>query len=278
MKIAIVTGASSGIGKAAALRLSARGMQVLAGVRKEADASSFAGLKNIQPFFVDVTKDESVAAGLQSIKPILEKAEQVHLVNNAGIAVTGPVEGVPLARWREQYEVNVFGLVRATQTFLPFIRSTRGRVVNMSSISGLATSPFFGPYSSSKFAVEAISDALRREISRYGCKVVVIEPGAIATPIWDKGLDKKDDFFGELSPEMKKVYGPELQQMQKGVAKIARDAAPVDLVSDAVEKALLLARPRTRYVVGPKALAFQMAMLNFIPDAWADKMISSRFD
>ncbi len=277
MKVAIITGASTGIGKAAALRLAARGTQVFAGVRRQKDADAWAGVPNVQAFFCDVASDDSVASGLESIKKQLEKAKEVHLVNNAGIAVVGPVEGVPMARWKEQFEVNVFGLVRATQVFLPFVRATRGRIVNVSSVSGLATSPYFGPYSSSKFAVEAISDALRRELRQFGCKVIVLEPGAIATPIWEKNLEKKDDFFHALSPAMKNTYGRELNLLQKGVEKIIRDAVSVDLVSDAVEKALFSPKPRARYVVGPKTLALQMAMLNVLPDAWMDQMISRRF-
>ncbi|MGZ3705895.1 MAG: SDR family oxidoreductase, partial [Bdellovibrionota bacterium] len=250
MKIAIVTGASSGIGQAAAQRLAEKGFQVFAGVRTEAAGAAWEKRENASPLLLDVTKPESVEAALKKCRPRLEKATEVHLVNNAGIAVAGPVEGVSLEKWKEQFEVNVFGLVRATQAFLPFIRATKGRVVNISSVSGLATSPYLGPYSASKFAVEAISDALRREIAQFGCRVVVVEPGPIDTPIWSKGLSKKDSLLSSLSEELQKVYSHELRTFQKAVEKSAHDAVPVSLVADVVEKALLAKKPRTRYIVG----------------------------
>jgi NAD(P)-dependent dehydrogenase (short-subunit alcohol dehydrogenase family) len=277
MKIAIVTGASSGIGQAAARRLASSGFQVLAGVRKAADAAAWERVPSATPLLIDVTLEDSVNAALKKCRSRLEKATEVHLVNNAGIAVAGPVEGVSLDKWKEQFEVNVFGLIRATQAFLPFIRATKGRVVNISSASGLATSPYLGPYSASKFAVEAISDALRREIAQFGCRVVVVEPGPIDTPIWNKGLSKKDFLLSDLSDELQKVYGHDLATLHKAVEKSARDAVPVGLVADVVEKALLARRPRTRYIVGTRALHAQMAAARFAPDRLLDALVAMEF-
>ncbi len=275
MKIVIITGASTGIGKAAALRLAAKGLHVLAGVRRDSDAKTWMGIPNAQPLLIDVTDEASITNALNGIRKLLDKAKEIHLVNNAGIAVAGPIEGVPISRWREQFDVNVFGLVRATQIFLPYIRATRGRIVNVSSVAGLAASPYMGPYSASKFAVEAISDALRRELRQFGCKVVVVEPGPVATPIWEKSLGKKEVL--QLPAHLNEIYGRELKKFQRGVEGAVRNAVSVDRVSDAIEKALFSAKPRTRYIVGEKALQAQMAINGFLPDSWVDAMIARQF-
>ena len=178
-RIAIVTGSSTGIGKATVLHLSRKGFLVFAGIRRESDAEQFQSLKGIFPLLLDVSSQDSVEKAVEIAAEKLNTASEVHLINNAGIVVAGPVEGVSLTRWKEQFEVNFFGLLRVTQTLLPYIRKTRGRIVNISSISGLAAFPYLGPYCASKFAVEALSDALRRELRQFGCSVVVIEPGPI---------------------------------------------------------------------------------------------------
>lgn len=273
-KVALITGASSGIGYAAALHLSARGFHVLAGVRSERHELAWKNIPGATPLRIDVTQEESVTRASREAASLLESAVEVHLVNNAGIAVAGPIEGVPLARWREQFEVNVFGLVRVTQAFLPHVRRTKGRVVNISSISGLATSPYLGLYSSSKFAVEAISDALRRELRSTGVKVIVVEPGPIATPIWEKGLAKKDFLFAELPDHLHALYSAPLAKFQAGVEEAAKSAAPVAKVSAVIEKALSAPRPRTRYVVGAAGLSAQMAIFGMLPDHAVDFIVS----
>jgi NAD(P)-dependent dehydrogenase (short-subunit alcohol dehydrogenase family) len=276
-KVVIITGASSGIGKAAALRLAEIGYDVLAGVRRTKDADDWKNVPRVTPLLIDVAKEQSIVDACKEVSHIIGKAQEVHLVNNAGIAVAGPVEGVSLSRWREQFEVNVFGLVRVTQEFLPHIRRTKGRVVNISSVSGLATSPYLGPYSASKFAVEAISDALRREMRQFGVKVVVVEPGPIATPIWEKNLAKKDMLVADLSKEMQEVYGQQLAKFQKGVELSAKSAAPVNKVSDVIEKAISAKSPRIRYVVGTKGLSTQMAVFGIAPDFVVDYLVAKSF-
>lgn len=277
MKAVIITGASTGIGRAAAEALAERDFHVFAGVRKEADAAAWQGARNVRALRLDVTSDASVAEAIASVKGELERAEEVHLVNNAGIAVAGPIEGVPVARWREQFDVNVFGLVRVTQAVLPFVRATQGRIVNISSISGLATSPYLGVYSASKFSVEAISDALRRELRQFGCRVAVVEPGPIATPIWEKNLGVDEDPARLLPPELKALYGDELEKFRRGVEKAVRDAVPARRVAKAIEHALSSPKPRTRYVVGAKTLPAQMKILGALPDSWVDTLISRDF-
>jgi NAD(P)-dependent dehydrogenase (short-subunit alcohol dehydrogenase family) len=274
MKIVVVTGASTGIGQAAALRLARRGFQVYAGVRKEADAKTWKNVANAKPIRLDVTDPDSVHEAVAALSKEFSRAVEVNLINNAGIAVAGPIEAVSIERWREQFDVNVFGLVRVTQACLPYIRATSGRIVNISSVAGLATSPFLGPYSASKFAVEAISDALRRELRPSGCRVVVIEPGPIATPIWEKNLAKKDLLWEGVSKELEKAYGAGLASFLKSAEKSARDAVSVDRVSDAIEKALTAENPRTRYVVGAKVLPTAMAITGLLPDKWIDKIVA----
>lgn len=273
MKLVLVTGASSGIGHAAARRMAEKGFQVVAGVRKESDARAWKKVTNARAVLLDVTSDASVSDAMAELRPLLEAAAEVHLVNNAGIAIAGPVEGVALARWKEQFEVNVFGLVRATQAMLPYIRATKGRIVNISSVSGLATMPYLGPYSASKFAVEAISDALRRELRHIGSQVIVVEPGPVATPIWEKNMGRQS-LVEELPQALRPVYEKALGRFQRGVAKSARGAVPVDRVSNIVEKALCSPRPRTRYIVGRPALPMQMALAAHLPDAWLDSVLA----
>ncbi len=267
--IVLVTGASSGIGMAAARLLASSGFHVLAGVRKVSDAVAWADVRGVEPVVLDVTSDESVRTAVASIRHRLEAADVVHLVNNAGIAVGGPVEGVDLGKWKEQFEVNLFGLVRVTQAMLPWVRRTKGRVLNVSSVSGLATTPYLGPYSASKFAVEALSDALRREIGQFGCQVVVVEPGPTITPIWEKSVQAKP----KLSKDLEEVYGKDLEAVELDVERTSRGAAPVDRVARVILAALTARVPRTRYVVGARGLALQMRIVGWLPDRWLDALM-----
>lgn len=279
--IVIVTGASTGIGRDAAHRLAAAGYRVFAGVRKlPGDGHENPNTKQdsaLSPLLLDVTSAASVAAAVENIRPELEEADSVHLVNNAGIAVTGPVEAVAVGRWEEQFAVNVFGLVRVTQALLPHIRRTQGRIVNISSVSGLASPPYLGPYSASKFAVEALSDSLRRELRQFGVKVVVVEPGPVATPIWEKGLARKEEITRGAAPGVAALYRRELDKFIAAAAVSAKDAVPVSAVSDVILRALTTARPRTRYVVGGKGIALQAAVLPFLPDSWLDSLVAKEF-
>ncbi len=275
MESIIITGASSGIGEATALALHKSGRQVFAGARKEKDLQRLQKM-GLEAIPMDVEKDQSLQEAKVLIEKRLKKGNRVSLINNAGLAIGGPVEGVSIARWKEQFEVNVFGLVRSTQTFLPWIRATSGRVVNISSVSGLMAIPYLGPYAASKFAVEAISDSLRREIQRFGCKVVLIEPGPIQTPIWEKGLGRKEMLFAEVDPQLLPVYEQELKAFFSMVEKSAKNAVSTTKVTDVITKALSAKSPKTRYVVGDLAISLQAALVPFLSDKMVDKMISSQ--
>ena len=271
----IITGTSAGIGAAAATLLLERGHAVITCVRKDKELAAWRE-KGAHPILLDVTKPEQIAQGLARVSELTADATAVHLVNNAGIAVAGPVEALPMARWREQFDVNVFGLVEVTRAFLPLIRKTRGRVVNVSSISGRFVTPYLGAYSASKFAVEAISDALRRELRQFGVHVSLIEPGPIATPIWEKNLKKKEDEYSSFAPELRALYQPELDRLARLVEKSVADALPVSRVADLIRDAIESPRPRARYLVG-KGLPFQLALNAVLPERWIDQLVAGGF-
>ena len=187
------------------------------------------------------------------------------LVNNAGIAISGPVEIVPVEEWRKQIEVNLIGQIAVTRALLPAILRARGRVVNMSSIGGRVANPLFGPYSASKFALEAVSDALRREVAAHGVKVVSIQPGGIATPIWDKGLEDGRRITKDMSDDAARRYAELIPAVTRAAERLARDGLPPEAVAEVVGKAVTSRRPRARYVVGRDA-KMQAIAARLLPD------------
>lgn len=272
MKRFLITGASTGIGESCALYLAEKGHVVWAGVRRLEDGDRLAqqarGL--LHPVLLDVTDSQSIARAAQAIRAQTSRLDG--LVNNAGIAVAGPLEFLPLEELRQQFEVNVIGQVAVTQAFLGLLREGRGRIVNMSSISGRIAAPLFGPYSASKFALEAISDSLRRELKGWGIEVSVIEPGNIQTPIWSKGVSWGRQMLEKLTPEARVLYGKAMESQVRYVESVDGKGLPPIEVAKAVEHALTAPRPRTRYVVGrgAKIAAFLSRLL---PDRLLDEMI-----
>lgn len=234
----LVTGASTGIGRTTALHLTDRGATVLAGVR-DLDAAP-PGTTAVQ---LDVTNPRHIEA--------LAFDRLDGLVNNAGIAVTSPLEHLPVDELRRQLEVNVVGQLAVTQACMPALRRAHGRIVNVSSISGRVALPLYGPYAASKFALEAISDALRRE--QDDVEVIVIEPGAIATPIWERGITAADALYAAMPPSAHARYGALVDTMRELAAKQTSDAQPPEAVARVIATALTTARPRTRYVIGRDA-------------------------
>ena len=273
-EVVIISGASSGIGQSAARVLAKAGFRVFAGVRKEKDIVAWQGQAGIAPVLLDVTSASSLEQAFDQLQIDLAKAPKVHLVNNAGIALGGPLEGVPLARWREQFEVNVFGLVAATQKFLPFIRKTKGRIVNISSLSGMLADPYLGPYAASKFAVEAISDSLRREIRQFGCEVIVLEPGPVKTSIWEKSAANRAALAADMPAEILALYKKELEAFFQMVEKSSRNTVPAEKIARALLQALRARKPKTRYVVADASVALQIALLPFISDRILDRLIA----
>ena len=195
------------------------------------------------------------------------------LVNNAGISVAGPVEGVPIEEWRRQFEVNVIGQVAVTKALLPALRAAKGRVAFMSSVGGRNAIGLLGPYGASKHAIEAIGDSLRQEMKPFGVNVAIIEPGSVATPIWEKGLQDADQTRAALGDEVNRLYGERLDAFQALAEKTGAAGVPPEDVAKAVLHALTADRPKTRYVVGRDAKA-QLAMKAVLPDRGLDRLIA----
>jgi NAD(P)-dependent dehydrogenase (short-subunit alcohol dehydrogenase family) len=265
----VVTGASSGIGEATARLLAQRGLRVLAGVRNDEDAERAGGLHElVEPVRLDVTDEGSIAAAAQG----LGDAPLAGLVNNAGISVSGPLEFVPLDEWRRQLEVNVLGQVAVTQAFLPALRRARGRIVNISSVGGRVAVPMLSPYNASKFAIEGLSDSLRRELRPLGVDVAVVEPGAIATEIWRKGTATADELLAS-APEAEAVYGRTIAAIRAQAGDATQRAIPPEEVAKAVAHALTAPKPRTRYVVGRDAKQ-RIRASSLLPDRTFDALVA----
>lgn len=273
--IIVITGASTGIGKATALHLDRLGFSVYAGVRKESDGAALVqeASSRLVPVILDVTDAATIASALATVAAAAGGRGIRGLVNNAGVAVGGPLEFVPVDDLRRQLEVNVVGQVAVTQAFLPMLRQAKGRIVYMGSIAGRMAAPFLGPYAASKHALEAITDSLRRELRPWGINVAIIEPGSIATPIWEKGQEQQSRIREDLTPEARELYSHALDAMANAVDEFGRKAVPAQKVADAVEHALTAKRPKTRYLVGTDA-RLQAAMSTVAPDRLADRLIT----
>ncbi len=265
----LVTGASTGIGRATAQRLSESGFRVFAGVRTESDAESLRAA-GIQPLILDVTNAEHIADAARALSDGL-----YGLVNNAGIASAAPLEFVPIDELRHQLEVNVVGQVAVTQAVLPLLRASKGRIVNVTSIGGLIAGQMLGPYNASKFALEAITHVLRQELYPWGIEVVAIEPGVIATPIWSTSAASADRMLAPRLAEVNELYGAQIEAAQRMAANATTHGiSPVE-VAKAIEKALTAARPKTRYPVGTDA-KIGAALLARLPDRTRDRMLNGR--
>jgi NAD(P)-dependent dehydrogenase (short-subunit alcohol dehydrogenase family) len=248
----VITGASTGIGEACALELDRRGFRVFAGVRAESAAEKLRAKASsrLTPVLIDVTDGATITAAAAVVGTAVGEAGLAGLVNNAGIAVAGPLELLPIDALRQQLEVNVIGQVAVIQAFLPLLRLARGRVVNISSVSGGLSAPYLGAYCASKFALEAITDALRLELRDWGIGVSSVEPGPIATPIWEKSTRVGNQLTERVAPNRLALYEADLAALREAVSRSARTAAPVDRVVRAVVHALRAKRPKTRYFLG----------------------------
>ena len=274
----LITGASTGIGEACALRLARNGFHVFAGVRKAADGDRLkqtAGAHPLTPVIIDVTDQATINNTLLEVSTAVGDGGLAGLVNNAGISIAGPLEVLPLDRWRQQMEVNVTGQIAVTQAFLPLIRKATGRIVFMGSIGGRMSTPFLAPYNASKFALEAITDSLRVELQPWGIYVSIVEPGSIATPIWDKSLSLSEDIEREISSEGAALYKESIDSMRKAAKEIGDAGIPADEVAKVVEHALSAKKPKTRYVVGRDA-RIQAIAKKIVPDRQMDRFVSSR--
>src|SRR5216684_9062793 len=270
----VITGASTGIGEACALRLDGLGYRVFAGVRRFADGEALKKKSSdrLSPVMLDVTSEESIASAVRTVGDV----PLAGLVNNAGIVVPGPLELVPIAMWRKQLEVNVIGQVAVTQAFLPMLRAGCGRIVNMGSIAGRSALPFSGPYCASKFALEGLTDSLRMELRQFGISVSIVEPGAIQTPIWDKSAAGANEYLNAAPAPLLELYRALLGKLQAAAAHAGKHAVGPEEVAKAVEHALTSAKPKTRYVVGSDA-KLRMKLIH-LPDRIVDSLILKKLN
>jgi NAD(P)-dependent dehydrogenase (short-subunit alcohol dehydrogenase family) len=251
----LVTGASSGIGQACAVRLARSGWNVLAGVRRSGDAPS-----GTEEILLDVTEP-----------PPLDLPELHGLVNNAGIALAGPLELIPIEELRHQLEVNVVGQVAVTQAVLPALRRSRGRIVFMGSIAGRSALPFLAPYAASKHALEAVADSLRVELRPFGIHVSIVEPGTIKSQIWTRSAARADELVETLQDgRLDELYGDRIAAFRRIAMERGAAGAPAETVAKVVEEALTATRPRTRYLVGRDARL--RAGFEHLPDRLRDRV------
>jgi NAD(P)-dependent dehydrogenase (short-subunit alcohol dehydrogenase family) len=270
----LVTGASTGIGRATALRLDRDGWRVFAGVRREEDAEALraeAG-ERLVPLTLDVTDVEQIAAASAQIEEAVGAGGLDGLVNNAGIAVLGPLETIPLEDFRRQVEVNLTAQVAVTQALLPAIRRGRGRVVFVSSIGGRIALPFGGPYHAAKFGLEAVADCLRQELRPWRIPVSVIEPGSIDTAIWERGERIADDVSSRAPAAQTELYGETIERFRVAVRRTAERGIHPDKAAAAIARVLTARHPRTRCLVGADARG-QAFAARILPDRAMDAVV-----
>jgi NAD(P)-dependent dehydrogenase (short-subunit alcohol dehydrogenase family) len=271
----VITGASTGIGRATALLLDREGYRVFAGIRKQAHADelSGAGSDRLTPLTIEVTDADSIDSARQQVTEAVGEEGLVGLVNNAGVGGGGPVEFTPIDDFRNTLEVNLIGQVAVTQAFLPLIRKARGTVVFIASIGGRVASPFLSPYSASKFGIEAVGDSLRREVSPWGIDVVVIEPGSIATEIWRKGSDAVDERLEQMPDDARRLYGDQLRSWaQAFMVEAGGRGIPPEKVAEVIHRAIRSEKPKARSLVGIDAKV-GATLHSVVPTRTFDRML-----
>jgi len=269
----LVTGASTGIGASTATRLADLGFRVFAGVRDGEDITGVQrwGNAGVSPIHIDVTQADTIAAAREKIEKVVDGAGLAGLVNNAGIAVGGPLELIPIEDLRLQFETNVIGVTAMTQAVLPFLRQGQGRIVNVGSTSGRVAAPFAGPYAASKFALRALNDSLRVELKPWKMSVSLIEVGPVATGIWTKSLNEMDHRWDNMSPAARALYGPLFKAIRRSAESRGKAGIAVSEVVDSISHALTSPKPRTRYVVGK--IAREIAVVSLLPDPLRDWLV-----
>ena len=272
MRSVLVTGASTGIGRASALRLDAAGWRVFAGIRKEDDAQALreAGSDRLSPLFLDVTDAEQIAAAAELIGAGSGGLDG--LVNNAGVAIPSPLETMPIDDFRRQIEINLIAHVAVTQAMLPALRGGGGRVVFISSIGGRIAFPLTGAYHAAKFGIEAVGDVFRQELAPWGLRVAIVEPGSIDTPIWERG-ERTADEIGARSPQRESLYGKAIENYRKVIRETAERGISPQKVAKVVEHALSARRPRSRYLVGIDARV-QARIKPLLPTPVFDRIVA----
>ena len=275
-KSVVVTGVSTGIGWAVAKVLTQRGFHVFGSVRKAADGEKLVAAFGdaVTPLVFDVTDQAAVREAAAQVEAVLGGATLAGLVNNAGIAVAGPLLHLPVDEFRKQLDVNLTGVVIATQAFAPLVgaRGTGpkdpGRIVNIGSVGGRNANPFMAPYCTTKFGLEGMSESLRRELLPFGVDVVVVAPGAVATPIWDKADETDTAAYANT------IYAPALDRLRTYMLSIGKSGLPAERIGEVVHTALTAAKPKVRYTVTPQPM--QLLMANLLPKRTLDRIVGKR--
>ena len=267
-----MTGASAGIGAATARELAKRGFHVVAGVRRGADADALR-TTNLEPVTLDITNEADVAALVMHIANDPERRPLRALVNNAGVSVNAPVEVLPLAEWRRLFDVNLFGHVAMIQALLPALIESRGSIVNISSVGGRVAMATYGPYAGSKFALEAVSDSLRREVEPLGVKVIVIEPGAVTTEMLSRVTATGERIVSAMSAGQQGRYATLMRSIMSQAKAAIPKGVPAEEAGRVVADAVTSTNPRTRYTVGRDA-AIIVRLVRFLPDRVLDSLLA----
>jgi NAD(P)-dependent dehydrogenase (short-subunit alcohol dehydrogenase family) len=257
----LITGASTGIGRATALHLDRLGFRVFASVRSALDAESLRGESsgNLTPIQLDVTDQASVIRAGEEISQAVGEAGLAGLVNNAGVGFQAPLEFVPLDKLRWLFEVNVFGALAVTQKFLPLLRQARGRIVNISSTSTIAVAPFHGPYSASKLSLNGLSHSLRQELKPFGVQVSIVVCGSIRTPIWDKAGELNTQITETYPPQALELYGRAFSRFRDYFRRLGEGGIPPEAAARTIAHALTARRAKHIYYVGPDAYLYRIA-------------------
>jgi short-subunit dehydrogenase len=273
-ELIVVTGASTGIGAATVNKLARRGFHVLAGVRREVDADALRGLgiEGIEPCILDIIVESDITAIADRVARDPQRRPLRALINNAGIAINAPVETLPITQWRQQFEVNLFGHIAMTQALLPALLNSSGTVVNISSVGGKVALPTYGAYAGSKFALEAVSDALRREVSAAGVKVVVIEPGAVKTEIAERGITTSEGLKADMTVAQLARYSEVMNAVMAQARSFNETGVSAEAAAAVVAKAVTASRPRTRYTIGRDA-AILLQISRFVSDRVLDRIV-----
>jgi NAD(P)-dependent dehydrogenase (short-subunit alcohol dehydrogenase family) len=270
-ELVVVSGASTGMGAATAKELARKGFYVLAGVRRDMDVDALRA-EGIEPQILDITVDSHIAAIADRVARDPLGRPLRALINNAGISVNAPVETLPIAEWRRVFEVNLFGHVAMTQALLPALRRSAGTVVNISSVGGKVALPTYGAYAGSKFALEAVSDSLRREVSGLGVKVVVVEPGAVKTEMLERGVANADRLKAGMITDQLERYGDLVAAISEQARSFGEDGVSAERAAKVITRAVVAPRPRTRYTIGRDA-AILVRSARILSDRFLDRVV-----
>jgi NAD(P)-dependent dehydrogenase (short-subunit alcohol dehydrogenase family) len=272
-ELVAVTGASTGIGAATARELARRGYHVLAGVRRDSDADVIRA-PGIEPVIIDITNADHVHALATRVNDDPQGRAVRALVNNAGVGVNVPVEAYSIDQWRNLFEVNLFGHVAVTQALLPALIRSAGRVVNISSVGGKIAMATYGPYAGTKFALEAVSDSLRREMAPLGVRVVVIEPGPVVTDMLGRASETPHELTSAMTPELRERYGALVHAIAAQAAASAKLGLSAEAAAEVIANAVTARKPRTRYTVG-RSTALLTRLTRILPDWALDRVLAA---